>query len=371
MRTLEAHSFSDAYPMLIQDIIRNGRVVHPRSQNPAAVATKEISPITTTVLHPRRHLITSAGRPVNVAFALAEVLWILQGRDDVEMLEFYNSNISQFSDNGSTFNAPYGHRLRHAFGFDQIEDVVMTLSEDPNSRQAVMNIWHPRMDRGWEPVREVDSQAHDSEGMRQRQTRDRACNLMSHLMIRDDKLQWVQFQRSNDAIWGVPYNWMQFSHLQAWIAGLLGIEMGPFHHVVHSMHIYERHWEEAERISWFDAYELLGEHPTAPQPSTELLEELSAAEGDVRRGTKYVPVNLGYWTGVLCVLKAHAKYRSRDDEGALFWLSESDPVYAAAQIHFYFANRWGKSGYGHIRHEALRLFDNVDIQDWIESARKR
>src|SRR5258708_6009535 len=47
----------------------------------------------------------------NLAFALAEVLWICQGRDDVEMLEFYNKQIVTYSDDQKAFNAAYGNRI--------------------------------------------------------------------------------------------------------------------------------------------------------------------------------------------------------------------------------------------------------------------
>jgi thymidylate synthase len=335
----------------------------------------ELHPAVVEVTDPRRRLITSYGRPVNVAFALAEVLWILGGRDDVEMLKPYNSTIDRFSDDGVRFNAAYGKRLRHDFGNDQIDDVLHTLMTDPTSRQATLVISNPVDDKGW--IREPIATEQGVEmGYTKKVTKDRACNLISHLMIRDGELDWLQVLRSNDAVWGVPYNMMQWTHLQEWIAVILGVRVGTYTFLADSLHIYETHRNEAEQITNFDLYSHLGDH-TEMMAGIEVLNVLLREElviRNLREETIYdEPPELArqvgsYWHAVLMVLLAHTRYRLGQDVEAAEALIESEPVFAAAQARFYFQNRWYKD-----RPECKEAMDliaegfghNTEVMDWI------
>jgi len=183
MRIYSGAGVNDVYATLINDCMEAGADVPILRKGAAANMTKEIHPAIITLDDPTARLVTSYGRPVNVAFALAEVLWILNGREDVGMLAAYNSQISNYSDDGVVFNAAYGARLRRSHHVDQLEDIVTTLRNDPSSRQAVMAIWHPAKDKGWMTTLrgEFVRLSGDHEfGPIPRQTKDRACNLLSH-----------------------------------------------------------------------------------------------------------------------------------------------------------------------------------------------
>jgi len=67
-------------------------------------------------------------------------------------------------------------------------------------------------------------------------------------MIRRGKLEWLQVMRSNDAVWGLPYNFIQFTSLQEILAGWLGVPIGSYNHVSDSLHVYERHWRLLENL---------------------------------------------------------------------------------------------------------------------------
>src|SRR3990167_5963144 len=156
---------NELYPHLVKDCLSDGAPVSVRGTE-----TLELHPVTIE-LHPSSPLVTSHGRAINVAFALAEVLWILQGRKDVRMLAFYNESIRQFSDNEESFNAPYGYRLRRAHGYDQLADVLATLRDDPASRQATLSMWHPNDSGFYHYIDNPD----DPPELTRRQTLDRAC----------------------------------------------------------------------------------------------------------------------------------------------------------------------------------------------------
>lgn len=115
--------------------------------------------------------------------------------------------------------------------FDQLKTAYEALKNIPHSRQVVLQIW--------------DSQR-DMPNPRPR-SKDVPCNLISHLMIRENQLHWLQVMRSNDFVWGFPYNIIQFTTLQEIVAGWLGVSVGPYLHISDSLHIYQRHWNILEQ----------------------------------------------------------------------------------------------------------------------------
>lgn len=365
MRALTG-TVNTVYPELIQAILTEGSEV-PSRNGP----TKELHPCVLQIEDPRKRLVTSYERPVNVAFALAEVLWILAGRRDVEMLKFYNKRIDTWSDDGATFNAPYGYRLREAHGVDQLEDVIRTLQADPGSRQATLCVWHPPSDKGWDLITETYTKPGVGifavESWEPHRTADRACNMLSHLMIREGALDWMHIVRSNDAIWGVPYNFMQWMHLQEYVADQVGVPVGKFFHMVDSMHIYgdmtpqagsastdTARWDEAERIRPFDLYKHTGlEHARMGALPASELSEILAVESIIRQVPSVNHRDItghinklsvsGYWKNVLDILHAHSLYLEGNNRSAFEALQGNpDRVLALAQVRFYTSMRWGK-----------------------------
>lgn len=67
-------------------------------------------------------------------------------------------------------------------------------------------------------------------------------------MIRNSKLDCFVNMRSNDVIWGVPYDVFSFTSLQEILANDLKVDLGTYHHYVSSMHIYDYHYELANKI---------------------------------------------------------------------------------------------------------------------------
>lgn len=337
MHTIKARNFNEAYSEAIETVMAAGAKVPSRNGD-----TLEIHPVMIEIDNPREYLVTAAGRPVNVAFALAEVIWILGGGNEVDLPAYYNSTIGNYSDDGEVFNAAYGYRMREAFDFDQIEDVIKTLKHDPGTRQAVINIWSPKDDRGFNDEGEPHV------------TADRACNMLAHLMIRDGRLDWLQILRSNDAVWGTPYNWMQWSHIQTYIAQRVGVPVGKYFHVADSFHIYHYHWDEAKKIRRFNLYERLGYGgiPAAHAPMNadkfwlvaglERTLRLAPPGGVLALDTRFSEVG-HYWRCVLTVLEAHKAYKEGRDEECFDMLANlTDMVYGCAQIRFYMNKRWRK-----------------------------
>lgn len=187
----------------------------------AGMTLEVTCPVTTVYHKPWERVLINKLRDANPFFHLMEAMWILAGREDVKFLTEFNKRMGEYSDNGDVFNAPYGYRLRNGIGFahDQLSSVIELLDSDPNSRQAVCQIWN-----------DVDLQL---------PTKDKACNMSIVFRIRNGKLCMTVYNRSNDMIWGAyGANVVQFSMIQEYVAAHLGLPLGEYTQVSNSYHIY-------------------------------------------------------------------------------------------------------------------------------------
>lgn len=246
MITLDAESADAVWLRAIDRLRSDGEIQQGRDQ-----PTKELIHVTCSIADPRQRLVFA--RPMNPAFAVAEVVWILAGANDAGFLRFWNPRMARFLDDGSpTFHGAYGHRLgsrprlrrevaralrlktgQRVNRRDQLRAAYETLRHEPSSRQVVLQIW------------DSDSDMPNP----QPRSKDIPCNLVSHLLVRNGRLEWLQVMRSNDLIWGMPYNFLQFTTMQEIIAGWLGIDVGSYHHISDSLHIHQRHWVDLGGLS--------------------------------------------------------------------------------------------------------------------------
>jgi thymidylate synthase len=89
--------------------------------------------------------------------------------------------------------------------------------------------------------------------------------------------------RSNDAIWGVPYDIFLFSTFHEMMALQLGLDLGDYHHYAASLHIYERHFKLATMIADVETARLDDGKMPAIQ-SVQSLFELAKTETAIRSG---------------------------------------------------------------------------------------
>lgn len=186
--------------------------------------TYEVLHVAIEVEDPRQHWVVSRLPAINPAFGIAEVVWILAGSNDAEVLNFWFPQLPNYAGHGPLYSGAYGYRLRHHFGVDQLERACEILSANPNSRQAVLQYWDGRGDLPLE------------DGLPR--SADIPCNIMSLLKVRDKCLHWTQVMRSNDVCRGLPYNLLQFTVMQEILAGWLGLNLGYYCHWSDSLHAY-------------------------------------------------------------------------------------------------------------------------------------
>lgn len=230
---ITGHDINQVYFELVKSTMHGGNDLK-FSNNVGSGLVRELRP--TLISFPMNgYRFMDLRKDFNLAFAYAEVLTILAKSDNDHILKHYNKNISTYADENGVFNAPYGSRIRSSWG-DQLETVLNKLKNNDKTRQAVIQIWDPVKDN------------EDSH-------KDYACNNLCYLLVRNKTLEWTQVIRSNDLIWGLPYNIVQFGSLMQIMASMLGIDCGNYHHFCNSSHIYDKHFTEANELISNGLYE--------------------------------------------------------------------------------------------------------------------
>lgn len=188
--------------------------------------TREILHACLQLEEPRQRWIVSRTPALNPAFALAEVLWILAGRNDAAFLDFWNKSYRRFAGSKENYHGAYGYRLRRQFGLDQIDQAYSALRHSPDLRQIVLQVWDSRLDLPF-----GDGSPRD---------RDIPCSVCALVKLRQGRLEWFQIMRSNDVFLGLPYDIVQWTILQEVLAGWLQADLGTYCHLSDSLHFYER-----------------------------------------------------------------------------------------------------------------------------------
>ncbi|WP_145574540.1 thymidylate synthase [Yersinia mollaretii] len=191
---------------------------------------KEVLSTLTKIANPRERFLVIPGRKNNVFAQLAETIWVLAGRGDLEFLQHYLPRSIEFSDDNKTWRAAYGPRLRNWMGkTDQVSCVISRLQEDPNTKRAVMSLFDPMSDYS--------------------DTKDVPCNNWLQFIQRDNILYLHVTVRANDAIWGFSgINFFEWSVLHEIVATTLGYQVGTLSWYVGTFHIYSRHYNTSRDL---------------------------------------------------------------------------------------------------------------------------
>lgn len=216
---------NDAIPQLMRVVMNDGDEVPSRVGR-----TYELTHVGVTLRDPRDRYTTVPGRKPNIAAQIAETMWVLAGRDDIEWLSHYLPRAADYSDDGEIWRGAYGPRLRYWGGdFDQIAHIIDLLQNDGTTRRAVASIYDA----------EIDSKP----------GKDIPCNNWLHFTSRLGRVDLHVAIRSNDLMWGWSgINMFEWSALQEIVAGYAGQTVGDLHFSITSLHLYDRHWAKAEQL---------------------------------------------------------------------------------------------------------------------------
>jgi thymidylate synthase len=233
-------SAQDMWNQILQDVLSVGLEVPSRNG-----MTKEIIGWSGVIVNPVNCFIVDERRKVSAGYAAAELLWYLFREDRVSFLTPYAPRYIRFAEeNGRAFGA-YGKRWKapwadstgqtvgEDFWKDQMGCVYRLLTNEPDTRQAVITHWRP---------------TDVYEACRAEKRKDIPCTLSLQFLVRNGELRMKTTMRSNDAWLGVPYDLFCFCTIQVLMARALGLKVGPYIHSVMSMHLYQKDWAAAGQV---------------------------------------------------------------------------------------------------------------------------
>lgn len=232
MHTIHVRNVQEALPEGIHHLLTQGR----REESRAGEVCVAPWPVMTVYDEPLERVLFWKDRDANPVFHLMEALWMLAGRNDVEWLARFNSNMTQFSDDGVMFHGAYGYRWRQHFqddwGVDQLDYIVSLLTANPKSRRAVIAMWDAPVDLYADELAAP---------------KDIPCNTHIYLSMQNSDLDMTVCCRSNDIIWGAyGTNVVHFSMLQEYLAAKLGLLVGKLYQLSNNYHAYV---DVLERVS--------------------------------------------------------------------------------------------------------------------------
>ncbi len=160
-----------------------------------------------------------------------ELLWFLTGDTNVRYLHEHDVSIwDEWADQDGNLGPVYGKQWRSwpaADGrhIDQLANVVQQLRNNPNSRRILVSAWN---------VGELDQMAL------------LPCHALFQFYVAGGRLSCQLYQRSADALLGVPFNIASYALLTHMLAQQCDLEVGEFIWTGGDCHLYLNHLEQAD-----------------------------------------------------------------------------------------------------------------------------
>jgi len=155
----------------------------------------------------------------SLEYAEAEWQWYLSGDRNISKLGLLYGKVpaiwKQMADKDGNVNSNYGWQWKRS---DQLENVIETLKNFPETRQAAISIYDGK---------EISKYKHDT-----------PCTYAVQFTILHGKLDMSVLMRSNDLWYGFCNDQYQFSNLQMYVAQKLNIPVGIYYHYAHNLHLY-------------------------------------------------------------------------------------------------------------------------------------
>lgn len=160
-----------------------------------------------------------------------ELLWFLKGETNIQYLKDHDVSIwDEWADAQGNLGPVYGKQWRSwptADGrhIDQLSQVVQQLKTNPNSRRILVSAWN---------VGELDQMAL------------LPCHALFQFYVADGRLSCQLYQRSADALLGVPFNIASYALLTHMLAQQCDLKVGDFVWTGGDCHLYLNHLAQAD-----------------------------------------------------------------------------------------------------------------------------
>jgi thymidylate synthase len=304
---IPADTLDDLLHQVLETVLADGTPVEA-----SRGANRELSGVLLKLKNPRARL-SHTERRGRVFSPLGELAWYLSGSNDAAFVGYYISAYLNDAEDDGRIHGAYGPRLFGQRGVNQVETVIARLRAQPTSRKAAIQLFD----------------AGDLVGS----PKDIPCTCSLHFLRRGDRLDMSTMMRSNDAFLGLPHDVFTFTMLQEIIARTLGCEPGVYSHFASSLHVYDRHAEEARRYLEEGWQGTIGA-AMPPMPDGDPWPAVAAwleAERTIRAGEPLAtPATTlpPYWQDLVRLLSVFRCWQGRDADGIAALRAEmSHPVY--------------------------------------------
>jgi len=178
----------------------------------------------------------SAGFPlittkkVNFNHALTEILWILQGRTDMQYLvnngvNYWTPNYEASGRTDGSLGKVYGYQWRNFNGTDQLLSLLLDIKNNPSSRRLIINAWN---------AADLNDMALPP------------CHYGFQVYINDGTMDLMWQQRSVDIFLGLPYDIAMYGLLLLMLAKGNKYKPGKLIGQLGDCHLYNNHLKQAE-----------------------------------------------------------------------------------------------------------------------------
>ena len=160
-----------------------------------------------------------------------ELLWFLRGDTNIKYLQEHGVSIwDEWADKNGDLGPVYGKQWRSwptpdGRIIDQLSLVLEQLKANPNSRRILVSAWN---------VGELDRMAL------------LPCHALFQFYVADGRLSCQLYQRSADALLGVPFNIASYALLTHMIAQQCNLKVGDFVWTGGDCHLYLNHLEQTD-----------------------------------------------------------------------------------------------------------------------------
>jgi len=160
-----------------------------------------------------------------------ELLWFLSGATNVEYLREHGVSIwDEWADKDGNLGPVYGKQWRSwatadGRSIDQLARVVEQLKSNADSRRILVSAWN---------VGELDRMAL------------LPCHALFQFYVAEHRLSCQLYQRSADALLGVPFNIASYAMLTHMLAQQCNLELGDFVWTGGDCHLYLNHLQQAD-----------------------------------------------------------------------------------------------------------------------------
>ncbi len=160
-----------------------------------------------------------------------ELLWFLRGESNVRWLQERGVTIwDEWAREDGDLGPIYGVQWRSwptpdGGHIDQIQQVIDTLRNDPDSRRILVSAWN---------VAELDRMAL------------MPCHTLFQFYVAEGRLSCQLYQRSADIFLGVPFNIASYALLTHMVAQQCDLGVGDFIWTGGDCHLYNNHLEQAQ-----------------------------------------------------------------------------------------------------------------------------